>query len=148
MKPPTFKADARLEPFEHSFFPAPDRKVLVSEQKAFGGPGIDSGIVSRLNSDGSVDDSFLGGTYTVTFQASGSWFSPTYSITAESGGDLLIKGDIATVNGTPATAQLGRLLINEGSLPATVDPASAQVRETNGFVNVTLVRATPPAPIP
>lgn len=54
--------------------------------------------------------------YTVTFQSNGGWGPPTYSLTAESGGDVLIKGvtgDIGSVNGTPA-AGLVRLLINEG----------------------------------
>ena len=108
---------------------------MVSEPKVYG-----SGIVSRLNADGSLDDSFLEGTYTVTFTSCGGWCRPSYSITAaEAGGDWLIKGDIGSVNGIPAPG-LGSLLINGGSPPVTIDPASTQVRETNGPVNLTLVR--------
>jgi hypothetical protein len=106
---------------------------VVSEQNVSGG----SGIVSRLNPDGSLDDSFLSGTYTATLQGDG--WGATYSIVPEVSGDLLIKGDIAVVNGIPAP-RLARLLVNGGSPPVTIDPASVQVLETNGLVNITLVR--------
>ncbi len=128
---PTFQADARLGYIE-MFAPAPDHKVVVSEQKPTG-----SGIVSRLNADGSFDDSFLPGTYTATL--SGEGWGATYSIVPEVSGDLLIRGDIAAVNGISAV-RLGRLLLNGGSPPVVIDPGSAEIRETNGLVTLTLVR--------
>lgn len=137
---PTFRADARLGSIDQSFFPAPDRKVLISEITSSRGARFDAAMVSRLNADGSLDESFGAGTYTVTFVPSGTWDPSTYSITVEPGGDLLLKGDIGSVNGMPG-AGLGRLLINGGSPPVSIDPASTLVLETNGFVNVTLVRS-------
>lgn len=139
---PTFQPDARLGSLAGSVvaYPAPGQKVLLSDQQFAGSAA--SGIVSRLNADGTLDDSFLAGTVTVTFMTDGGWGPPTYTITPDSGGDLLISGDIVTVNGTPIGG-LGRLLLNEAPPPVTVDPGSAQLLETNAIVNLTVVRTGP-----
>ncbi|MSU62764.1 MAG: hypothetical protein EXS31_10270 [Pedosphaera sp.] len=112
--------------------PAPHGKVLVSTTALYG-----SGLVSRLNPDGSPDESFLSGTYTIAFSPGG-WGS-SYSLTPEPSGNLLVKGDVLAVNGQHGSGLL-RLRMDAPTPRIEVDASSAYVVETNGLVSVKLVR--------
>jgi hypothetical protein len=78
------------------------------------------------------------GTYTVTWPSDGGWYS-RYSLSPEPSGNLLVKGDILAVNGRRGSG-LFRLLIDSPTPRIEVDMSSAEVVETNGLVDIKLVR--------
>lgn len=122
----------------NGFAPAAGGQIVVATAPPSGIPR--GGLVSRLNADGSSDQTFSPGTYTVTFATSGSWWwYPTLALEAAPGGDLLVTGDAMTVNGQGAPGPVW-LVMDTPSPRLEVDAGSASLGETNGWVSVKLVR--------
>jgi hypothetical protein len=113
------------------FAPAPDGKILASYFIY-----DTTRVITRLESDGNIDNSFLAGTYDVLL--TDTWFS-SFSVTPESTGNWLLQGDFSAVNGQPRPG-LARLLLNESGPRVVLDETAPNPAETNGNVRIRLVR--------
>jgi uncharacterized delta-60 repeat protein len=107
-----------------------DGKVLVSGYLATAnGTNVTSGI-ARLNSNGSLDNSFNSGTGANDH---------VHSVTVQSDGKVLIGGSFTDFNGTPRNS-IARLNAN-GSLDLTFNPGTGVVPNSYSMVNSLVVQS-------
>jgi hypothetical protein len=122
---PDGKLDPSFVPFQQpgifSFMPAADGKILVFS-------AYSTHKVTRLNSDGTVDDSFLPGSYDLGIRRA---HGPQHAVAPLPNGDCLVYGDFWTINGQRAPG-LARLLLGFSTPVVIVNGKAAELVETNG----------------
>jgi hypothetical protein len=127
--------DPEFQPFECAseidfFTSTPDGKVLISRPTSDGIHGV-----FRLAQDGTPDTSFAPGTFNLFTD----FWSSFAEISPEPDGAWLLSGSFTAVNGH-ARPNIARLLVHSPPSPVVLDDTTLGVLETNGIVQVKLLR--------